>query len=346
MSETNTPPKWDFQRIQALVDGGIEERYDLEFKGAGALDRRKPEWQTEITKDVSAMANSAGGTIIYGIAEKDSPGSAAYADKLDPVDRSVFSSDTLDQVIQSIQPKIYGVRITSVGVPNEQGKAFYIVTIPQSTTAHQARDKRYHQRQNTTTAFMEDYQVRDVMNRAKFPRVKVSFVFETSPNSIGLAICVYNEGKVTANHVRVFIRLPLCLGLKIQERVGHLHMDVKTMTQEYCWKNLHYDFVGKSLASDATHSGWAGTKPREDCYVTRDSPILPNMNLTSSHALGLTPQNIDQLRGKQITWEAYADNAPVKSGALDLDKVHEDLSKYYTNRKQENAQKEDDPVQQ
>lgn len=329
MSEATKPPAWNLSRIQALVDGGIEERYDLEFKGSGALDRRKPEWQTEITKDVSAMANSAGGTIIYGIAEKDSPGSAAYADKPDPVDRSAFSSDTLDQVIQSIQPKIDGVRITPVDVPSEPGKAFYIVTIPQSTTAHQARDKRYHQRQNTTTAFMEDYQVRDVMNRAKFPSVKVSFIFETFPDTIGLKICVHNEGKVAANLVRVFIRLPMCMGLKIQEREGRLNSDIQTMTHEYCWKNLHFDFVGKSLASEATHSGWAGTKPTEDCYVTRDSPILPGMSLTSSHALSLTPQNFDQIKGKQITWEAYADNAPARSGALELDEIHEQLSLHY-----------------
>lgn len=339
MSEATEPPAWNLSRIQALVDDGIEERYNLEFKGAGALDRRKPGWQTEITKDVSAMANSAGGTIIYGIAEKDTPGNAPYADKVDPIDRSIFSSDTLDQVIQSIQPKIDGVLITPIDLPNEPGKACYAVTIPQSTTAHQARDKKYHKRRNTITDAMEDYEIRDVMNRAKYPRIRVSFIFETYPESIGLKICVHNEGKIIANLVRVFIRLPLCLGLKIQKREGRLNLDFHRMTQEYCWKNLHFDYVGKSLASEATHSAWAGTKPTEDCYVTRDSPILPNTNLTTGHALGITPQNFEQIKGKQITWEAYADNAPAISGALDLDEIYEQLLEFYTKRKPYHAKK-------
>ena len=61
------------------------------------------------------------------------------------------------------------------------------------------------------------------------------------------------------------------------------------------------------------------------------------MSLTSSHALGLTPQNIDKIKGMQITWEAYADNAAARSGTLELDEVHKQLSDYYIKRKKEDA---------
>lgn len=330
MSETNTPLDWDFSRIQALIDGEIEERYDLEFKGARALRPKDMKSKEEIVKDVSAMANSAGGTIIYGIKEKDSPCNAPYAMKLDPVNRSVFSSDTLDQIIQSIQPKIDGVLITPIDVPKEAGKAFYVVTIPPSVTAHQARDKKYHKRRNTTTEAMEDYEIRDVMNRAKFPRVKVSFIFEPSLVSIGLKILVYNEGEIAAHVVRVFIRLPSCLGFKDEEGKNPPYINILTMTQEYCWKNLHHDFVGISLAPGVTNSDGGGSQPTKDCYVTRDSPILPKMNQTSNYALGLNPSNIDQLQGEEITWEAYADNAPVRSGHLNLDQVYKKIYEYYS----------------
>lgn len=332
--------EWNFERLQQLVENQVEERFDLEFKGSGALQRKSKKSKEDIVKDVSAMANSAGGAIIYGIAEAENSSGAPYAEKLDPVNRNEFSTDTLDQVIQSIQPKIDGFRIQPIDIPEAQDRAVYVVTIPQSVKAHQARDKKYHKRRNTTTDAMEDYEIRDVMNRGTFPRIRVSFIFETFPDKIGLRICVHNEGKVAANLVRVFIRLPLCLGLKIQEREGHLDLDVQSMTQKYCWKNLHYDFVGKSLASAATNTGWAGTKLTEDCYVTRDSPILPNTNLTSNHALGITPTNFDQIKDKQISWEAYADNTPARSGILKLDEVHEQLSLYYAKLKEDDAQKE------
>lgn len=309
---------WDLDEIQALIDGGIEERYDLEFKGAGSLDRRNPKSKTEITKDVSAMANSAGGTIIYGIAEATNAGDAPYAERIDPIDRSVFSSDALDQVIQSVQPKIEGIRITPIDIPGAPGQAVYVVTIPQSDTAHQAKDQKYHKRRNTTTDAMDDYEIRDIMNRSKHPKIRISFVFETYRDRLGLKVCVGNQGKVLARHVRAFIRMPMRLGIDIQEREGRPHVDIQSSTTTYCWKNLHYDFVGKSLSSEATHSGYAGTRKTEDCYITRGSPILPGTHQTSTYALSMTPDCLNALEGEEITWEAYADSAPVETGRLDL----------------------------
>lgn len=329
MREPASDTNWNYPKIVALIDGRIEERYDLEYKGAGALDPKNPKSKKEIVKDASAMANSAGGTIIYGIAEQQNDGGAPCAERIDPIDRSKFSSDTLDQVIQSVQPKIEGVRITPIDIPEKPGMAVYVVTIPQSGTAHQATDKKYHKRRNTTTSAMDDYEIRDVMNRSKFPKITVSFIFDPFPESIGLRIQVTNEGGVIARHVRIFIQLPMTLGIKIPEREGHAFTDVKSSTTEYCWKNLHYDFVGKSVASNETRSGWGDTKPTEDCFVTRDAPILPRTNLTSAYALGITPQSYDRIRDKEISWEAYADNAPPTSGSVDLTEVCEGVDEYY-----------------
>ena len=332
MTKVISAPHWDYGKIKALIEGRIEERYDLEYKSAGALDSRNPKVKLEIAKDASAMANSAGGTIIYGIAEGENSTGAPYADRIDPIDRSVFSSDTLDQIIQSVQPKIEDLRITPIDIPESPGRAVYVVTIPQSDTAHQATDKKYHMRHNTTTAAMDDYQIRDVMNRSKHPKIDVSFDFKPFPEHMGLTISVGNEGKVSARTVRVFIRMPMCLGVKFPDREGLPHSDIKTFTTEYCWKNLHYDFVGKSAASDATRSGWGDTKPTEDCFVTRDTPILPRTDLTSAYGLSLTPDSIDQLKGKEISWEAYADNAPVQQGTLDLSDIYTQLEEYYANQ--------------
>lgn len=329
MSEQDTNSQWSFEKIKSLIEGGIEERYDLEFKGARALKSKDPKSKNEIVKDVSAMANSAGGTIIYGIAETTGSGGAPYAESIEPIDRSIFSSDTLDQVIQSIQPRIDGLRIVPIDITNCPGQAVYVVQVPQSDTAHQASDKKYHKRQNTTTVAMDDYEIRDVMNRSKHPKIEIDFEFTPFPNHIGLRIKVGNSGGVIARHVRVFIQMPISLGIKVPEREGLPNMDVRRCTTEYCWKNLHYDFVGKSPASEATRKGWGDAKPTEDCYITRDSPILPSTNLTSTYALSLLPKNIEQIVDKKIHWEAYADNAPTVSGKFDLSKTYNDLEEFY-----------------
>lgn len=331
MSEKITASEWSFEKIQALVAGRIEERYDLEFKGAGALAPKNPQKKRDIVTDVSAMANSAGGTIIYGISEaSDNKDSAPYANEIVPIDRNVFSSETLDQVIQSIQPKIDGVRIEPIDIPEAPGQAVYVVEVPQSDTVHQATDKKYHKRHNTTTTDMDDYEIRDVMNRSKHPKIRVSFIFNTFPDKIGLEICVANRGKIIARHIQIFICMPMCLGIDIPEREGHARVNIQNYTTEYCWKNLHYDFVGKSPSSDARISGYAGRKTTEDCFVGRNSPILPRTTHTSPYGLALTPKNMNSLEGKEITWDAYADNAPVQSGKLDLSVVYQKLRAHYT----------------
>ncbi len=56
------PKNWTEQRLQNFISSESEESLTLEYKSAEALG--KSEYQKhEITKDVSAMANSAGGLL-------------------------------------------------------------------------------------------------------------------------------------------------------------------------------------------------------------------------------------------------------------------------------------------
>ena len=72
---------------------------------------------------------------------------------------------------------------------------------------------------------------------------------------------------------------------------------------------------------------------QKTAYVTRDSRrSCRRTDLTSAYGLGLTPDSIDQLKGKEISWEAYADNAPVQQGTLDLSDIYTQLEEYYANQ--------------
>jgi predicted HTH transcriptional regulator len=56
--------------INVLIRSRTEESLTLEYKAAGALALTgKRDFRDEISKDVSSMANSAGGRIIYGVSE-------------------------------------------------------------------------------------------------------------------------------------------------------------------------------------------------------------------------------------------------------------------------------------
>lgn len=86
-----------------------------------------------------------------------------------------MSKDKLSQLLSSnIQPKIEGLEITYISHDEESG--FYVVSVPRSNTAHQNRLSHvYYKRRNATVEAMEDYEIRDVMNRSKTPIIDIDF---------------------------------------------------------------------------------------------------------------------------------------------------------------------------
>jgi len=166
------PWEWNEDDLLALVSNSTKESVELDYKACDALaqtDRKK----NEVSKDISAFANSAGGTIVYGMIEN-----GHVPVRLDSgYDPSVISKEWLDQVINSrIQRRIDGVRINQVELTKTSpGKVAYVVYVPQSMRApHQAADKRFYKRFNFESAPMEEYEVRDVSRRLIAPDVFLS----------------------------------------------------------------------------------------------------------------------------------------------------------------------------
>src|SRR5258708_2341586 len=120
------PNEWDEADLLRLVADGATESLELEFKSCGALEKSN-EKKREVSKDVSALANSAGGSLVYGIGERDH--AASYLDSgFDPKD---ISKEWLEQVINSnIHPKIQGLTITPVILRSKPGRVAYVVTVP------------------------------------------------------------------------------------------------------------------------------------------------------------------------------------------------------------------------
>jgi hypothetical protein len=159
--------------LDRLIADDIQESLTLDYKDARALGKTDSQ-RNELCKDVSAFANSAGGQIIYGIQEKGHhPVRVQGSDSVDPVD---ITREWIEQVIDSkIQPRIQNLGIQPIDAATKPDRVAYVITIPQATTSapHQAPDNKYYYRQNFQSVPMEDYQVRDTMQRATTPELYV-----------------------------------------------------------------------------------------------------------------------------------------------------------------------------
>lgn len=121
---------WTIEKLNQLIQDQIEESNVLDYKAADALAKTDGK-KNEISKDVSAFANSNGGVIIYGIKEFDEKSKAHLPEKIDPVSRVDISKEWLEQVISTkIQPKIEGIEIIPVTVNEEDNTVVYVVEIP------------------------------------------------------------------------------------------------------------------------------------------------------------------------------------------------------------------------
>ncbi len=294
---------WTESKIKNLIANEIEESLTLEYKSADALGRSDYQKQ-EITKDVSAMANSAGGLLIYGIAENSQADKRHLPEKITPVDRFEFPREWIEQVINSIRPRINGILIHSVALASGENDVVYIVEIPQSHTAHQAGNKRYYKRFNFQSVPMEDYEIRDVMFRQQMPDVVVRFLIELkdvfseaeNKNSAvyNLIVQTKNLGSAYARYVACFVDVPV----KVLENIENKR-SVKDGGKYYRHRltNLNQEYA--------------------DEIFKANFPLLRNMTMNWKIPLKENFTDIKEAKWA-LKWKIYADNALPNAKSVDI----------------------------
>lgn len=245
------PSQWNEDDLLELISLGAQESLVLEYKASEALGQTDGK-KNELSKDVSAFANSAGGTIVYGMLENGHVPTALDSGS----DKSIVSKEWLEQVINSrIQRRIDGVTINQITLTTTApGSVAYVVCIPQSVRApHQAFDKRFYKRFNFESVPMEEYEVRDTSRRSEAPDLSIRFSLVSTPVpnagleqlpaacTVSLTPSISNAAPAPANYAVINIyldsRLTLPSGASGLTVVGETTLSVNEV--EYTCQRLH-----------------------------------------------------------------------------------------------------------
>lgn len=118
----------DERHLRMFAENGVGEGLDLEFKEAsyGASDDAR----REFLKDVTAMANTAGGHIVIGIAAAD-----GVATGLKPISTLAADPEKLrleNMLLSAVEPRLVGLQIGDVAVA---GGYILVVRVPRSWNA-------------------------------------------------------------------------------------------------------------------------------------------------------------------------------------------------------------------
>ena len=97
---------YSIDEIYNLIQNEVEENIHLDYKEARALGKDDAK-KAEITKDVSAFANSDGGVIVYGVAEEN-----YKPQEITPIDGKIFTKEWLENIIQLINQELMALRFS------------------------------------------------------------------------------------------------------------------------------------------------------------------------------------------------------------------------------------------
>ncbi len=222
-------------------------------------------------------------------------------------DPTEITKEWLEHIILgAIRPRLDGVVINPINLASHApGKVAYVVYVPQSRTAHQASDKKYYKRFNFEASAMEDYEIRDIMNRLKHPVLVPQFTRKhlSASGTVTqyiLDITLKNEGAVRANDIKVVITIP--------QKISHTVHGVR----QYPIKRS---------------PGIFGDTWLENSFSSRQHVIFPsdkwNVNEASvSFVITIDSQiDRDEAREPFLHWETFANDMPAMHGSVFLKDV-------------------------
>jgi hypothetical protein len=208
------------ETINNIITSSLEESINIEFKSAEALSNSNSV-KKEISKDISAFANSDGGLIFYGINEENH-----IANSVSHINGNIFTKEWLENIIISnIQPKIIDLKILPIRFDSDISKTVYVVKIPNSNSLpHINGDKKYYRRFNFQSVPMEEYEIRNLYLRQRESKVypEILVVKPVGMNemkegeySFHVEIQIVNDGQYVSEKYKVACNFRNANGIKL-----------------------------------------------------------------------------------------------------------------------------------
>jgi hypothetical protein len=187
----------------------------------------------------------------------------------------------------------------------------YVVEIPQSNTAHQANDKRYYRRFNFECVPMEDFEIRDIMNRATIPDVEVEFKYMKLGGSAENRLyrihpVLANLGTQVVNNFKLEFIVPRPVAVEGQQLAHPLENVQITLDSKndyvisYQSKRVLFPHEVRNLGEELLFP----YRMNRDIYGELRTLELNGQNPT-------------------VEWTLYADNMPPKTGGVLFRTLHD-----------------------
>jgi len=309
--------EWDEKYILNLPVGEFDW---LEIKGRRGLDLslknvRERDVKSNLSKALSAFANTGGGTLVFGLAD---PTTGWKVD--DGGVSTRFKGGTrewLEDIIPTLTDfplerfNVYMVLPNSEDTQIQEGRALFIVDVGDSESApHQASDSCYYARVGGKSRPIGHRLVLDIANRGKDPLFKVEFEIQWEKRSsfspLGqetvkpfLSMMATNEGDVMAEYFNCFVFIPAQLSPYAVDVEDSIEIEGSVYVSRFTSNQRDNGQVLKSASAF-----WF-------------EPILPGRHTSETFGLNEEVFSTNE-KLPPIRWKIHADNAPASRGSTEL----------------------------
>jgi hypothetical protein len=310
--------EWDETYLLNLPTG---EHDWIEIKDSRKLDFSLPkgdinESLNELSKQISAFANSGGGTLVYGL-ENTPIGKPRKIDSFGGV--SLNLKNGTKEWLEDVIPDLVDASLINFNVyvlTNQDAedsliandKGIFLIEIPSSEQApHQANDNKYYARVAGKSRPLGHQFVSDIFGRAKYPKMQLYCLSICIGNEmmdkVTLIFTCKNVGKIYANYVNGHIAIPERL-LREHYILGKEETGIRLIIIE----NIEKDVTGYK-----THSA-----PMIPLTTSRYKPVLPGLHFNKNVDLDYTLDELSKFNDEKIKWTIHADNAPPTAGEFTI----------------------------
>lgn len=299
--------------VQSFLEPQTPEGLHIDYKCGNTFHPEKPKsekvkFNEEFPKDVSALANTEGGIIIFGIAEPLVGGVTQYVEEL--VDFTCIKRERLETLISKINPPIKP-KILFIPSPHDAKRGFITVEVERSKTVHQSSDNLYYQRSGSSNSSITDSTIRALMNREVHPKLAIGIKLEIwRGDQYFLDLEVWNiSSKMVSQHL-IQIFFPFFFRHKGRLMKFDAENDYGTARLEKCTR-LNQLISGKSFV-------------RIECKS--EEPLFPSTVQNFRTLVKISTLNQGNDEGQFVRWKLNGDSSPQQGGKFAMEEFYESLA--------------------